>query len=327
LDQAVAAATWSFNHNLNTQYPIFQVFDSTNEVIIPERIVATDATSSLFYFPSPVAGKAVASVGGISGSMGSGVGFPFSGSAVITGSFLVSQSFVDFSNTTGVTGSFSGSLFGTASYATFALSASFAPGFTTNMSQSVAATTWSFTHNLNTINPIVQVYDLTNSQIIPNQIVGMNNSTAEIRFDYAQAGYAVASNGGGLYVTCSTSTLVQTVGAVTWSFTHNLNNKYNTYEVYDDSDLVIIPSGIKAIDTNSAELYFATSQTEPIRVDGHPFNEFIINRTPAARWGNPEDLAGAAVFLASKASDFVNGQIVYVDGGILATIGKPSNEN
>ena len=73
--------------------------------------------------------------------------------------------------------------------------------------------------------------------------------------------------------------------------------------------------------------YFATTQTEPIRVDGHPFNEFIINRTPAARWGNPEDLAGTAVFLASRASDFVNGQIVYVDGGILATIGKPSNEN
>ncbi|WP_130733811.1 gluconate 5-dehydrogenase [Flavobacterium sp. J27] len=72
--------------------------------------------------------------------------------------------------------------------------------------------------------------------------------------------------------------------------------------------------------------YFATSQTEPIRVDGHPFNDFIINRTPAARWGNPEDLAGTIVFLASKASDFVNGQIVYVDGGILATIGKPSNE-
>lgn len=73
--------------------------------------------------------------------------------------------------------------------------------------------------------------------------------------------------------------------------------------------------------------YFATSQTEPIRVDGHPFNEFIINRTPAARWGNPEDLSGTAVFLASKSSDFVNGQIIYVDGGILATIGKPSNEN
>ena len=72
--------------------------------------------------------------------------------------------------------------------------------------------------------------------------------------------------------------------------------------------------------------YFATAQTAPIRVDGHPFNEFIINRTPAGRWGDPDDLAGTAVFLASKASDFVNGQVVYVDGGILATIGKPSNE-
>ncbi len=72
--------------------------------------------------------------------------------------------------------------------------------------------------------------------------------------------------------------------------------------------------------------YFATSQTAPIRVDGHPFNDFIINRTPAGRWGDPSDLAGAAVFLSSSASDFVNGQVIYVDGGILATIGKPSNE-
>jgi len=72
--------------------------------------------------------------------------------------------------------------------------------------------------------------------------------------------------------------------------------------------------------------YFATAQTAPIRVDGNPFNEFIISRTPAGRWGDPEDLAGAAIFLASKASDYVNGIILYVDGGILATIGKPSNE-
>lgn len=72
--------------------------------------------------------------------------------------------------------------------------------------------------------------------------------------------------------------------------------------------------------------YFATSQTEPIRVDGHPMNEFIISRTPAGKWGDPNDLQGAAIFLASAASDFVTGQIVYVDGGILATIGRPSNE-
>jgi len=72
--------------------------------------------------------------------------------------------------------------------------------------------------------------------------------------------------------------------------------------------------------------YFATEQTAPIRTEGHPFNEFIISRTPAARWGDPDDLKGAAIFLASRASDFVNGHVLYVDGGILATIGKPHNE-
>ena len=72
--------------------------------------------------------------------------------------------------------------------------------------------------------------------------------------------------------------------------------------------------------------YFATSQTEPIRVAGNAFNEFIINRTPAGKWGDPDELAGAAIFLASAASDFVNGIVLYVDGGILATIGKPANE-
>jgi len=72
--------------------------------------------------------------------------------------------------------------------------------------------------------------------------------------------------------------------------------------------------------------YFATEQTAPIRVDGHPFNDFIIDRTPAGRWGEVNDLQGPVVFLASPASDFVNGHILYVDGGILATIGKPHGE-
>ncbi|MDR1678817.1 MAG: gluconate 5-dehydrogenase [Prevotellaceae bacterium] len=73
--------------------------------------------------------------------------------------------------------------------------------------------------------------------------------------------------------------------------------------------------------------YIATPQTAPLREtqpDGsrHPFDQFIIAKTPAARWGTPEDLEGPAVFLASPASDFVNGHILYVDGGILAYIGK-----
>ncbi|MDL5042404.1 MULTISPECIES: gluconate 5-dehydrogenase [Heyndrickxia] len=68
--------------------------------------------------------------------------------------------------------------------------------------------------------------------------------------------------------------------------------------------------------------YIATPQTAPLREEGHPFNSFIISKTPAARWGDVSDLQGPAVFLASDASNFVNGHILYVDGGILAYIGK-----
>ena len=73
--------------------------------------------------------------------------------------------------------------------------------------------------------------------------------------------------------------------------------------------------------------YIATPQTAPLRerqADGsrHPFDQFIVAKTPAARWGTTDDLMGPAVFLASEASDFVNGHVLYVDGGILAYIGK-----
>ena len=68
--------------------------------------------------------------------------------------------------------------------------------------------------------------------------------------------------------------------------------------------------------------YIETPQTAPLRTPEHPFNRFIISKTPAARWGKTDDLKGPAVFLASSASDFVNGHILYVDGGILAYIGK-----
>ena len=73
--------------------------------------------------------------------------------------------------------------------------------------------------------------------------------------------------------------------------------------------------------------YIETPQTAPLRerqADGsrHPFDKFIISKTPASRWGKTEDLKGPVVFLASSASDFVNGHILYVDGGILAYIGK-----
>ncbi|HQK71815.1 MAG TPA: gluconate 5-dehydrogenase [Bacteroidales bacterium] len=73
--------------------------------------------------------------------------------------------------------------------------------------------------------------------------------------------------------------------------------------------------------------YIATAQTAPIREGNHQFNDLVMTRTPAGRWGTPEDVAYAALFLASKASNFINGHILYVDGGILANFGYVKGEN
>jgi gluconate 5-dehydrogenase len=63
--------------------------------------------------------------------------------------------------------------------------------------------------------------------------------------------------------------------------------------------------------------YFITEMTQPL-VDDPEFNQWICGRTPAGRWGRPEELIGTAVFLAGDASNYVNGQVIYVDGGLLA---------
>jgi gluconate 5-dehydrogenase len=73
--------------------------------------------------------------------------------------------------------------------------------------------------------------------------------------------------------------------------------------------------------------YIATSQTAAIREGNHPFNDLVMTRTPAGRWGEPEDVGNAALFLASQASNFVNGHVLYVDGGILANFGYVKGEN
>ncbi len=76
--------------------------------------------------------------------------------------------------------------------------------------------------------------------------------------------------------------------------------------------------------------YIATPQTAPLRKKGEdgsmaPFDRFIRSKTPAQRWGHTEDLMGLAVFLAAPASDFINGQVIYIDGGISAYIGQDPN--
>jgi hypothetical protein len=220
--------------------------------------VTSGITGSLFGTASYATNALTASY--ISGS-GGGVGFPFSGSAVITGSFLVSSSFVDFTKATYVTGSFTGSLQGTASYSSYAVYAGNSPGSTSTMTQSIAATTWSFTHNLNTRNPLLQVYDSTNSQIIPFAVIGSDPNQATIYFDVAESGFAVASNGGLLTVNGSTARLDQTSAAVTWSFQHNLATKYPNFIIYDSTDNVVIPAGIHAVNDMTAEIYFAFPST------------------------------------------------------------------
>ena len=65
--------------------------------------------------------------------------------------------------------------------------------------------------------------------------------------------------------------------------------------------------------------YFETDLTEPLRADAE-FDAWLRARVPAGRWGSPDELAGAVVFLASSASDYVNGQILYVDGGLTAVV-------
>ena len=65
--------------------------------------------------------------------------------------------------------------------------------------------------------------------------------------------------------------------------------------------------------------YFETEMNQAL-IDDAAFNDFVVGRTPAGRWGKVGELQGAAIFLASRASDFVNGQVIYVDGGVLAVI-------
>jgi len=226
---ASAAATWSFNHFLQTQYPVFTIYDEGNNVIVPQQITAVNTSSALIYFSSPKRGVAVASKGGYSAS-------------VVTSATTANTAI-------------------TASYALLALSASNAPGFTFTFSQSLAAVTWSINHNMNTRTPLVQVYDIGYNQLIPNQIVSVTQNLTEVRFDYGQNGYAVLSSGMAPFVTGSTSLLNQTTPALTWSFAHNLNTKYVNFEVYDSTDYTMIPSAIRVIDTNNAEIHMAYPTT------------------------------------------------------------------
>jgi len=187
---------------------------------------------------------------------GAGAGFPYSGSAEITGSFVVSGSFVDFTNATVISGSiFSGSFVGDGTGLT-----GLGYGDTKKLNQTVAATTWSFNHNMNEQYPTVTVYNSNNEVVQPSKIEAVSNSTLNLYFGIPTAGTAVAVVGG-VALTQEAGfnrVLEQTIAATTWSFAHNLGQKYPQFEVYDSNDELIIPGKVQAVDQNNAILYFDT---------------------------------------------------------------------
>lgn len=219
----------------------------------------------------------------------------------------------------------------TASYALFAINGGSGggSGYAVTHSQAIAATTWSFTHNLNTRIPLVQVYDLSYEQIIPNEIVNINVLTTEIRFDYAQAGYAVASTGGSLAITGSTSRVIQSIPATTWSFSHNLGTKYPGFEVYNSNDDVIIPAGIHVVDEDNAEIYFANPTSGTAIANFSGINGLSDNAVSASYALNSDLLDGrdSSVFATTGSNIFRGNQIITGSLNITGSTTQIGNNN
>jgi hypothetical protein len=204
----------------------------------------------------------------LSGSLSKGVYVTFDNTTRIA-SFDLAQSIsqsadVIFNSvTSSFTGAFTGTLFGTASQAltsSYALNAGLGYN-TTQFTQTTPTASWIIPHTLRTQSPMVQVYDLSYNQIIPNAITGVDNGTVKVEFLVPTSGYAMLSNGGGFSPTGSQAFLSQSAAAVTWSFDHNLNTKYPVFQIYGDNDEVLIPAGIKALSPSGSEIYFAAPTT------------------------------------------------------------------
>ena len=189
----------------------------------------------------------------------SGTGFPFSGSAIITGSLLVSQSVVDFTDATAISGSsFSGSFFGDGT----GLSG-LGYGDTKKLDQTTPATTWSFSHNMNEQYPTVTVYNASNDVIQPSRIEAQDAQTLKLYFGSATAGTAVAVVGG-VATTQEAGfnrVFTQSSTATTWSFEHNLGNRYPQLSVFDSSGELVTPGRVETIDQNNLNIYFDTGQS------------------------------------------------------------------
>ena len=192
---------------------------------------ATNATSASFALTASY----------ISGS-GGGVGFPFSGSAIITGSLFVSGSTI------------SGSFKGDGSQIT---------GLTAGgkiHTQSSAASTWTVSHNLGVQYPNVTVYNASNEVIIPQTITATDSNTLTLTFGSAVAGYAVSGIGGIINVQGRT-TQQYFAAATTWSFAHNLGDRYVSIQAFDDAFEMMIPTTIRLVDATSSIMLFDSASS------------------------------------------------------------------
>jgi len=186
---------------------------------------------------------------------GAGAGFPFSGSAVISGSLLVSGS--------GITGS----LFGTSSWAQNAVTASYAISILDQgyiHTQASTNTTWSISHNLNTLTPLVTVYNSGYYQVIPEEVYSLDTNTTLVYFPMPISGYAILSKGSGAAVSASyaltasyalnspsSSYKISLSGNSSYTITHNLNEDYPIVQLYDSVDnQQILPTSIQTLNSN-----------------------------------------------------------------------------
>ena len=137
------------------------------------------------------------------------------------------------------------------------------------LSQSSAATTWSFIHNLENAHPVVTIYDSNNQVIQPLRIEAMTTSSMDIVFSTPRTGYAVASIGG-VSTQGTSKRLTQSTPSSTWTFQHNIGDRYPVFQIFDTNGDVIIPSRIETIDSGQAKIYFpyATTGTAIASVGG-----------------------------------------------------------
>ena len=238
----INAATASYVENAQSaSYWSGSILNATSASYALTASYASNVPETASYALQALSASFALTASYISGS-GAGVGFPFSGSAIITGSLFVSGSTISGSfvgDGSGITGLTAGGKIHT---------------------QTSAASTWTVSHNLGVQYPNVTVYDNSNNVIIPQTIVATDANTLTLTFGSAVAGYAVAGIGGIINVQGRTTQQYFTA-STTWSFAHNLGDKYVSLQAFDDAFEMMIPTTIRLVDFTSSLLLFDSASS------------------------------------------------------------------